>query len=794
MSTPLPDLPVGDLQLYDRYVPHLYGGNYEITVAHELAGVDTGPLRATQKFTVSAPQFTVAPGEVLQVFPPDGGAGQFADTLPFVVLAEPLLPWERKMPGAGDPWLAVLVFGGDELGAPPAGAEASPTGAIATTVQRFLALGDALVPPITREADVPDTQPCSYVRVPAAVFRAVAPRLAEAPYLAHVRQVNTGDRAVQGPGGEGLFSVVVANRFPAADPAAKEAVRNVAHLVSLEGLAPYLVDQPVFTRSGTGDGTREFDAVALLSLASWSFQVLPDPAGSFQGLMLDLLDAEYDPAAQRHSPHNLGLRLPVPALSVDDPVGAEMVKRVVDGFLPLAYHTRSGEDTFAWYRGPLSPVLTTALPGKTGPFLTADAAIVYDAAHGVFDLSLAGAWTMGRAAALADRAFGQTLMELRRRLHRLTDTLHDRLRRDHFDTPEDLKQLAASGLLPRKLLATLDADLLQRIGRAPAPTRPQAPPEGGAPPDTDPRTALRNFLAEPATRAAVLELVEDELKPVARWLARLALLHPLPFEMLVPDPRMLPLVSPPADVRVHDPLQGSVRFFYVDANWVAAAMDGALSIGLESSRHAFYAQMTAGVLHQAAAEAAAALRGPLPGVEPAPGAGREIVTGMLLRSAVVSGWPNLAVRPLDAAGKLVKTLRMDHLAPGVLLCLFDGVPARIMIAEPQEGLRFGTDEQGAVELRNLQPPRAGGDAPVGRALGQTFAVRDPAGKQPLFTRGGGRVLDLSPGSPGGLVRSLAAKLAALGQPVTPADFGPAAFALQMVRAPEELTFESRGPS
>ncbi len=46
-----------------------------------------------------------------------------------------------------------------------------------------------------------------------------------------------------------------------------------------------------------------------------------------------------------------------------------------------------------------------------------------------------------------------------------------------------------------------------------------------------------------------------------------------------------------------------------------------------------------------------------------------------------------------ATGKGTKLplLRMDRLAPDVMLCIFDGVPTRVDIEEPREGIQFGVD-------------------------------------------------------------------------------------------------------
>jgi hypothetical protein len=77
------------------------------------------------------------------------------------------------------------------------------------------------------------------------------------------------------------------------------------------------------------------------------------------------------------------------------------------------------------------------------------------------------------------------------------------------------------------------------------------------------------------------------------------------------------------------------------------------------------------------------------------------MTGFVLRSRAVSGWPGLHVRayrddtvaddavvPESDPGRL-KMLRLERLAPAVLLALFDGVPAVVHIEEPRQGIQFG---------------------------------------------------------------------------------------------------------
>src|SRR6185436_6176755 len=86
------------------------------------------------------------------------------------------------------------------------------------------------------------------------------------------------------------------------------------------------------------------------------------------------------------------------------------------------------------------------------------------------------------------------------------------------------------------------------------------------------------------------------------------------------------------------------------------------------------------------------------------------VSGFLLRSRLVSGWPGLHVRAYrvdrqaddailsESDPDRLKVLRMERLAPAVLLVLFDGVPAVVHVEEPRQGIQFG------VRLDPADPP------------------------------------------------------------------------------------------
>ena len=154
---------------------------------------------------------------------------------------------------------------------------------------------------------------------------------------------------------------------------------------------------------------------------------------------------------------------------------------------------------------------------------------------------------------------------------------------------------------------------------------------------------------------------DTNTKTVTKWFDQLSLLQGVPFNYLVPNENMLPVES--------------IRFFQVDPLWVDCLLDGALSIGrvTDSDKHS---------------------DGQLGGITDST---LDTLTGMLLRSDLVSGWPHLQVDGKTSDKKTVCTLlRMDRLSSNVLLCLFLGQPATIDIYQRSEGLFFGvTDDNGS---------------------------------------------------------------------------------------------------
>ncbi|MCB1087153.1 MAG: hypothetical protein KDM63_08920 [Verrucomicrobiae bacterium] len=203
------------------------------------------------------------------------------------------------------------------------------------------------------------------------------------------------------------------------------------------------------------------------------------------------------------------------------------------------------------------------------------------------------------------------------------------------------------------------------------------------------------MFSEPAKLGEKLGTVELP-KNLRDWLAKLRLLKGVPFEYLVPDERILP--------------PESIRFFYVDMNWVDALVDGAFSIGRnqtiqpsEPSLNQDKAVMPT-VKTQVAAQVPEHRASAL-GLETPP-ASLEVVSGFLLRSAVVQDYKGIGVNAYPKGGTppttespsvgqidLLNVIRLEALGPGsdILLCLIDGDAVQIDVHESPEHLHYGID-------------------------------------------------------------------------------------------------------
>jgi hypothetical protein len=187
--------------------------------------------------------------------------------------------------------------------------------------------------------------------------------------------------------------------------------------------------------------------------------------------------------------------------------------------------------------------------------------------------------------------------------------------------------------------------------------------------------AMRLGRAESADHPLHVVEIDDTVPPdVAGYLAGLARLEGVPFRYLVPDERLLPVET--------------IRFLSLDTQWIAHLVDGATSIGRVTSADAERDR------------------------DHPPPFDQTRLTGALIRSDIVTGYPTLLIDGYDGAGTLLESVGPVRLSPTIMLCLFKGVLDRLDLHQSPEAQHFGVElpeeDQVAKSLRSAD----GGPGPT----------------------------------------------------------------------------------
>ncbi|RFS82960.1 hypothetical protein D0T12_22425 [Actinomadura spongiicola] len=789
----------GTLTFSDNLTPSAPRGTYSITVAQKLPpGLGgTNPTGLVQTVQVTGLRLHLGEQEVHGAYPPPGSCGPVQTLLPHIAFERRVLPWETRLDWkAGDsenkkrPWLALLLFTKGELVDDPEAAGLTTQG---TAGELLVDAKDPLRLPTFTPAltDAEKATPVHTIRVTKDVFAALAPLATEVAHLAHVRGPLPGETSAIGLQDEERYdkdedneatrrateySFVVANRLPYPGP---KGAPYVAHLVSLEGHTE-MFDNP-------GSLTKD---IRLLSLYSWSFTSSPQGEASFSELRRNLTREASDTADRTRE---FLLRHPQPATTGTDDFTRHVRYRLANGWIPLA-HDNGVPDDFAWYRGPLVPYKVTA-PSET------------DAKYGAADLSYAVARELGRALVLADQEMAAALGAYLDRAHgglaqacRVIAPLLDPalLDPDLAARPRDTGDRADLRRAVDDLLTGADdrwraafdrvacGEPVHRHGAVLTSPAPSSRPHDG--PLTDQQTiqilreqdlashhsapALLDLMKTLLARDDILDAIAehtlggtDPAEPkIIRWLDRLRRLEQVPFDHLVPHTAMLP--------------PESLRIFRVDTVWLDALTEGAFRAAERSrlDRRALDA-LRAGYRARAAAPPKA---------------------GVLIRSRLVSAYPRTEVvvsksqadGSKDARGRV---LRRDRIAPDVLLCLFDGLPARIELHEPMHGLHLGVFEdlgRTYIGLRSLVEDTGDG-VKVGQSLKGKLA--EARVEVPFRRTSGPGAHTIKINQAGaGLAALVWDKLTAKYRPPGGSAAGPGDLALQMVQSPEKATLTITG--
>lgn len=718
-------LPEGYMQIHSFFLPGLQYGTYQLATNQTVYSlpdksdtlnlinnsVDGTKGAHPQMFNVLVPQFSLPAGAIHSCYPPSGQSVD-ANILPHIVFNDSHLPWEC---GTGDrtapvqtPWMALMVFRQSELKLSPQDM-ASISPAITTQsamldvgmqVSDFLALGRAISiptyqdnsspPKLDPKVDVTTAMKAIFITKDmfTTLFRNQDPAgSSDKPFLdryqqlAHVRNVNTLHTADAGTQDQGTFSVVIASRTGPLNTA--DTTDLIVHLVSLE-----TVDKM--------DWPPKASHVGLVSLYSWSFK-----ARSAEGAFNVQI-------AMRNIGNQSSKFLRVPdsalnSLKQATPEEKAIYDRFSAGYSLVRQRTESGHQTVAYTRGPLAPYyIPHPLAPQNSPWPANSNSgkefEIHDPAAGIVDISYRTAWQLGKALAVADSPFCAAIGRLRHKIHQgALNLVKVGMAGDAHRSREDIV-----GSL------TKTHDVLSSFGKA----NPMNPVGAhlwlrtdkslyfDSQPKLRTKSDYQNAYAQKVQEVAKkLTLAYDPTKPggnrnanlstaallynefnspvdsdwaiVLSWVLNHMFLAGIPPQYLVGDPSYLP--------------EESIRFFYVDANWVDVFIDGALSISNQLTfdddhvRTEIKANLNAYL-------AALDKKAQIP------------IYGFFLRSRLVKVFPDLKVQAtLPSGDARTPNPYTKRLAEDILMVLVDRLPGDsdlidITITQPphQQCFRLGT--------------------------------------------------------------------------------------------------------
>jgi hypothetical protein len=689
-----PVLKPGEEKLNSFWAPGLEAGPRHVVLATQTIKAPGNPdlvLTSEQDFYVDAPQFSLPEGSVYSVFPPSGYP-EDANILPHVVLSDPHLPWERRGSPKDDhrgdkrnkvPWLVLFTFVQDELRLAPGSlgsteVKQTPTLAVTMTVGDIWNLGASagVATPITAELGPESIKDAKgdFIFIKPDLFKSMfstfgddnkrevpsTPDTTKYKYLAHVRNINTTGMAEAGKEDVGIFSIVVGSRAGTVDNKTPASV--AVHLVSIEGVEE-MTSWP-----------DDKNFVALCSLHSWNYTV--NPPGTLNvhdafvnlGDTLNLLRAP-DPVIQ-------------PFLQAPDKLNQRLAERLQDGYSLVKYRVQTGEQTVALYRGPFTPTVVAPLGSGTPSDREVNLACsnsgqdlqILDREVGIMDVSYSVAWQVGRILALGDQGFSAALVRHRAAIQ------HGAMKQSKVNVVR-----GTGGESSFRTRTDVLADLAETVGHLdnihlgdgrsgfmPGPAkkrwhRPRLAKKHYPSLAFNAPNIKTQYLLHAKNTAHKLALAKDgavydetnnpvstDWMQILAWVMDRMFLSGVPAHYLISDPSHLQ----------HE----SLRFFYIDPNWVDALIDGALSLGNhmgeDRDRVAIKEAINTYIHH-------------IPEDQTHP---PQIPTyGFYLRSDLVTMFPDLKVTTLPEPPKgvipdMAPLLRHEIVADGVMVGLLDRLP------------------------------------------------------------------------------------------------------------------------
>jgi hypothetical protein len=627
------------LYIDSGFKPPLKAGKYRIKIETEFPKIEGHQLpayfgRSEEWISVGGKRFNFDATDIDSVYPPVNGNGNYAGVLPHIVFYQKGLPWERSVSSGNNakspPWLALLLFDQDD-----------PAPAV-----REMRIGDlptktppgVYFPPFKVEIGEDPNTRCQFFDIPRPLFDQIKPSPEELKYLAHGRKVSMYPKANGriDPDEMHTFSIVIGNRLP------RPGKESVVHLVSFENYGEVL-ESPL---------QNDYHSIRLISLRSWRFST-EDKGGSFADHFKDLNNEFIQNEEMRNTTETpIFLQFPFNSKQVKQKETAQLLQR---GFLPMEHRFRHRQRGISWYRGPFAPEPTDHT--LTPPYRSADSLLLFDPKVGQFDVSYAAAWQLGELLALKNKSFARALYFWKQQ--------------QKIKQRKDNERKILENALPVRVDKVTDEQGRSKTFLLPNFKDIQLP---GKPAHNADRPAIipsKNtqhlqdiFVAQFSSGGKKASIRQSQLDPnnqhfrtIRDFIESLHILKPVPYNYLVPHEAYLP--------------PETIRFFFIDPNWINALVDGACSIG----------DLVKGEEHLRKALLSKEEKKNRPH--------RQQHFGFLLRSSIVNVWPGVEIRMKQQDGKELIPVRHERLGEDLIISIVPAPIHRIEFRMPEEGLHFG---------------------------------------------------------------------------------------------------------
>lgn len=368
-------------RIEESCMPPLQSGRYIVTSEQSVEKMGEG-AKVTEEFLVEGPRFCLPQTEIDSVYPPDGTKGSYGGILPQIVFKRKTLPWERsvekerqsgrygsegKRPMREIPWLLLLTLRESESADLKTG-----------TAEEMAAVPPKVFFPKLTMTEAEKKQKCTYMDLDMGLFQSIAPKPKELALLCHAREVNLENRVCVGDESPWV-SVLAGNRLP---EVSESGALNRSYLISVESFGDY-----------SQLDIAEYKSIRVPVLYQWHYLCMPR-GESFTELFEQL-------KCRRFCSHS----------------GEAQGAWGAGGYYPVEHRLRNGAKTVSLYRGALIPHMERFEEDDIDAVADVDGLYQYAADMGLFDISYAAAWQLGKLLALNHRAAAEALMDVQEKNH-----------------------------------------------------------------------------------------------------------------------------------------------------------------------------------------------------------------------------------------------------------------------------------------------------------------------------------------------------------------------------------------